>query len=291
MIATVNFGVPYMSMVSYAETVGAPISIWYITCYSIASIGARCAFCANPDFTFNFNRTVFQGTLILLVSGVMWIIFCWASTFGWFLVCSIMLGICEGVLCVVTSRVGIGTIPRDWIGGAWIAVILTHGIGIYGMTIFTAVVAYFTLQYYVAFITVGLMQIIVAFLAFLLPNEEDEGKDDPEANKDTKTTITRTYGGPCPPPFGGPLPYSANSFYKYRYCGGYDSLRYGSAAGGTSGLTKSCAYKCQCPICTKYGCIADCLPKVCAPGDSLIKDCEPAQTSIPSGNTGGQNPC
>ncbi|ODN05506.1 Monocarboxylate transporter 8 [Orchesella cincta] len=59
MIATVNFGVPYMAFVSYAETVGAPISAWYITSYSIASVALDVGWLQIPTLL-SFSTELFS---------------------------------------------------------------------------------------------------------------------------------------------------------------------------------------------------------------------------------------
>lgn len=75
------------------------------------------------------------------MSGIIWVVVNYAVTFGWILVICAVLGAIEGIICVITSRVAIGTIPRRWIAGAWVSCILFHALGMFITTVFTSVIA------------------------------------------------------------------------------------------------------------------------------------------------------
>lgn len=238
------------------------------------------------------------------MSGVFWILILEADTRGWVMTVSFVLGLCEGALCVTTSRLTLATIPTKWLGGAWLACIIFHAFGMFFAVILVVVLAYKTLRFSVAYTLLGIIQIVASVLIVLLPSEDaaiaeqyqltGTGKYDPCCS--TRPNFqggmgyskTPTYGG-----YGGVGcgPTSPSKTYQMKYDGGgcgpsksYQT-KYGSGCGSTNynryninrpplksaGLVRQSArveYKCNCSICSKYKCIPECLPD-CTPGGSL----------------------
>jgi uncharacterized membrane protein YkgB len=165
-----------MYILSYADSLGIELSPWYLTALSVASISARVIFLIGNDYTFEYNRAVFQASVLrkffvhffcyrpddvfsphmaftnsmdfelhisylFLVSGILWIILIWAETYGWLLVWSAAMGISEGIIVCIIPRVTLVTIPRKWLGHSWGWILWFHAVGLAVMTIFVAVVA------------------------------------------------------------------------------------------------------------------------------------------------------
>jgi hypothetical protein len=129
-------------------------------------------------------------------------------------------------------------------------------------------------DFYVGFVTVGILQILCACLAFLLPNEslcDDEDMSGTESGK-TNNNNNNDANDPCGPlaPFTFPRTfpqyYSGSAFTGLT--SSYLTSSYLQSSYGSSKFGEGCGpdkdYKCNCPICIKIGCIPEC--SGCVPG-------------------------
>jgi MFS family permease len=189
LVATCTIFIPYLFLISYAYTLASTDALGLVSCCCLASICTRLVVTNMNNHTFNFNRTVFQ--LSLIVSGSLYISLNWADTFGWVLLWGLIAGAVEGIECVVIPRVTLQTVPFVTLNAScrWMTFFQACSV-ILGPMLFLCVY-YSTTDYAPAMVSIGIAQLIAAFLVFLMPNVEQDELE--ELEKQEKALSERTH--------------------------------------------------------------------------------------------------
>jgi len=203
--AMITLYVPYLFLIWYAYLdFGIPLldGLHIMLWFSLACLLTRAGVLIGGNHTFIFNRTLFQVGCIgncviwnrrsihpnfwnMIGMGVdpffvsspgtatMYLLLHQATTYGWLLVWSLLVGMLESIIVGVIPRLTLLTLPRRYMNCCWAYLVFFNGFAlIIGPFLMVSVKQATGGDIGLACIGIGIIQIAGGILVFFIPNEE-----------------------------------------------------------------------------------------------------------------------